>query len=156
MSSSSSPLSTPFLPTYTTFSRDNEQFLIQLTNLYLQMALAINAKIIGNYETFETPTGSYFFPVATTVRRQVFRKCFTFDDSSLIFDHGIANLASCTLIQGTAVTTVPSFIPIPYTNTTAANQIQVDVTSTQVIITRGGGAPTLVSGLLILEYLKSS
>lgn len=145
-----------FLPTYVNFSDDQKQFLIQLTNLYQQMAQVINAKEIGNFENFESPTGAYFFPSSsTTSKRQEFRKCFTFTNSTLTFNHGISNLTTPTRIQGTANLAAGVFIPIPYTNIVAPSQIQVDVTTTQVIITRGATAPAIVIGLIVLEYLKN-
>jgi hypothetical protein len=86
-------------------------------------------------------------------KRQTFRQVYSFSDATLTFNHNLPTVSLFTNIYGTGRNTI-NYFPIPYVSTTLVNQIQIDVTSTQVIITKGGGAPTITNGIIVLEFLR--
>lgn len=145
-----------FLPVTRTFSEDPEQFLIQITSTYSDISRRLNNREIALYDLLETATGQQWFPTTgTNPNRFGVRKVFSFTGAGLTFNHGISNLVAMTHIYG-AFTNGTNFYPLPYVDATAAtNQVQVVVTPTQIVITRGAGAPSITSGIIVLEYLKN-
>jgi hypothetical protein len=74
------------------------------------------------------------------------------------FAHGISGINSPTLLFGSGTTTeaTPRFLPLPYVDATAvANQIQLHVTSTNIILVMGASAPTLNQAYVTFEYTKN-
>ena len=145
----------PFLPINQTFSTDDDQFLIQITNRDRDIARNINIREIGIYDTTQNPTGQQWNdPANAQNKKQTFRKIFYFSDASLNFVHNITNLTLTTHIYG-SFTNGTNFYPLPYVSATAVNnQIQIDVTPTNIVVTKGAGAPpAITNGVIILEYL---
>lgn len=147
----------PFLPINQTFSEDPKQLLIQMTNRDRDISRYVNVREIALFNQVETPTGQQWpNPNNLQVTRNGFRKMFFFSDATLTFAHNISGIVLCTHIWGTG-TDGTNFFPIPYVSATSVtNQIQIDVTPTQVIITKGAGAPpTISNGVVVLEYLRN-
>lgn len=146
----------PFIATSTYFPDDFEEFRVTFLALYRDIALNVNTREVGIYDLQEFLTGENWFTTGNPqVKRKTFRKVFEFSDANLNFAHGITGIVLCTHIYGAATNGV-LFFPIPYVSATAiANQIQIDVSATNVIITKGGGAPAITNGVVILEYLKN-
>lgn len=145
-----------YLPTTQYFPEDFQAFREYLTFVYSDIARRLNDKEIALYDLVELLTGEQWFdPNNTQIKRLAFRKVFEFSDANLNFAHGITGIVLCTHIYG-SFTDGTNFYPLPYVSATAiANQIQVDVTATNVVVTKGGGAPAITNGVVILEYLKN-
>jgi len=143
-----------FISQNTTYSQDESQRLLQHTKFAADAARYINTREIALYDRVEIQTGQQWFNLANNQQKRYgFRKTFAISDAALTFAHGITGITLCTYIGG-SFTDGTNFYPLPYVSTVLANQIQVVVTATQVIITKGGGAPAISSGVLVLEYLK--
>jgi hypothetical protein len=143
-----------FISQNTTYSQDESQRLLQHTKFAADSARYINTREIALYDLVELQTGQQWFnPANTLIKRYGFRKTFSISDAALTFAHGITGITLCTYIGG-AFTDGTNFYPLPYVSTTLANQIQVVVSPTQVVITKGAGAPAITSGVLVLEYLR--
>jgi hypothetical protein len=146
----------PFVPTTRNFNGSDDQIRIMLNAYLTIVANAVNIREISQYDLIELINGQQFFdPTDAQKKRYSFRKVFEFDDSDLNFPHGITDITICTYIGGGAVTVAGNFIPIPYVSVVLANQIEIDVTPTNIIITKGAGAPVITDGIIILEYLKN-
>lgn len=155
----------PFLPVYQTFSRDPDQFLIQITEFYSNIVRSINFREISSYLKVELPTGEKWFnPNDAQNPREGFRQIFTTGviaaGGTSSQAHGITGFTTLTFthIYGTAITTAATFNqrPIPYSSATSVtNQIQVDVDNTNLRIINGATAPQITSAIIVLEYLKS-
>lgn len=146
----------PFVPTTRNFNISDDQLRIMLNAYLTIMANAVNIREISQYDLEELVNGQQFFhPTEAQEKRYAFRKVFQFDDGTLNFAHDITDITICTYIGGGAVTGAGNFIPIPYVSTVLANQIQIDVTPTNIVITKGGGAPAITTGIIVLEYLKN-
>lgn len=145
-----------YLPTTQYFPPEAEQFREVLTFVYSDIARRLNDKQIGTFDLVEVVAGEQWSTLTDPqTKRQTFRKIFYFTDANLNFAHGIVGIVLCTHIYG-AATNGTNFFPLPYVSATAiANQIQVDVTPTNVIITKGGGAPAITQGVIVLEFLKN-
>lgn len=147
-----------FVPTSIYFPDNSEEFRVKLIEILQTNANAVNNREISTYISEEILTGqSWFDPANSQNVRNTFRKVFSFSDASLTFNHNITGAVLFTHIYGGGTDGAGNFFPIPYVSATAANnQIQVDVTATQVIITKGAGTPpTISNAVLVLEYLKN-
>lgn len=155
----------PFLPIYQTFSRDQDQFLIQITEFYSNIVRSINFREISSYIKVELPTGEKWFDLndAQNTRegfRQVFTTGIIAPGATLTTAHGITGFTTLTFthIYGTAITTAATFNqrPVPYSSSTLiTDQIQIDADTTNFRIINGATAPQITSAIIVLEYLKS-
>jgi hypothetical protein len=151
---------TAFLPTYQYFTPDQEQFLITMTNLYSLIANSINIRQIGIYSVVESLTGQQFSnPTNANVTKFTYRTIFYFGvinaGATLSFVHNLT-FTELTHAYGTCITTVIDYRPIPYASgTVVTNQIELQVTPTNIVIINGATAPDISSGIIVLEYLKN-
>lgn len=149
-------MSSPFVPTYRQFPTDDPHNLEkQLVNQASQFGIAINQRIIGSFDTVQIPTGERWFAAQNTKLRDGQRKVFQVSDTVLTVNHGITNISQVTRLYGTFQDAGGNWWPLPYVDVVAANnQINVRVTATQVIVTKGGGAPPAInSGIVVVEWL---
>lgn len=147
---------TPYLETSRRFSQDPALLENILSKMYLDVASFVNARVIGIYELSSAITGEKWFSNNSSninTKRQTQRQVYQFSDATLVFSHNLSGVTAFTRIYGT-FTDGTLFYPLPYVSPTAANQVGVSVSATQVTVTKGGGAPTITSGFVILEYLQ--
>lgn len=162
------PLNTvaPYLPNSQTFSEDDDQFLIQITNRDRDIARHINIREIASYDMVDLPTGQQWFTAGNPqIKRGGFRKVIPFGayspGTNNTIAHGIIGIVTFTLIIGTALTTTDIgtgliTLPLPYvnvTNVTAGIDLKADPVN--IYLDVGAASFTLTSGLVILEYLKN-
>lgn len=147
----------PFLPTFRNLQVDDEQFRIVLSQYLTNASYAVNIKQNGQYETIELISGQQFTNTSSAQKkRQGFRKIFYIDPSNLTFSHGISGVQLFTNIYGTVTDNMGTQYPLPLVDVVnVTNQISIQVTSTQVIITLGATAPTITGGVVVLEYVKN-
>jgi hypothetical protein len=145
----------PYLMTSRKFPQDPGALQSELTKMYVDTAACVNARTIGIFELMASITGERWFTEGgdSQVKRQSQRQVYQFDDSSLTFNHGISGATLFTRIYGT-FTNGTNWYPLPYVDPTAANQVGIRVSSTQVVITKGGGAPAITDGIVVLEWLS--
>ncbi len=144
----------PFLPTSTFFPEDFEQFRIKFLELYRNIANTTNTREVGIFDEVEFLTGEQWFePGNSQQKRRTFRRAYSISSSGA-FDHGLSGITLYTRIYGSA-TNGTIFFPIPYVSIVLAEQIQIQVNSTQVVITSGGSAPAITNGIVVLEFLKN-
>jgi hypothetical protein len=175
-----------FLPTTDIFDRaaidsldvnspEFKDFLVRLYQATNNIALSVNIRDAGYYDTQEFVNGQLFFPDKTLSStssttpefRQVFRTVVNFgalpNTATKSVAHGIDintitdnNVYTFTRIYGCASDlTGYTYLPIPYASATAANIIELSVTSTNVVITTGTNRANYTVCYVILEYLKN-
>jgi len=155
----------PFLPTSQVFPEDEVQRLIVHNDIYTNVAIAVNQREIGVYETVEAITGQQFFnPTNAQQKRLTYRRLYVIGaiaaGATLTTAHGITGFSTLTFtrISGTAITAAGTFnkVPIPYASATLiTDQIQIDADDTNFRIINGATASNIASGIVILEYLKN-
>lgn len=150
----------PYIKTSRDFPEDIKQLTIQLGKSYIDIANAVNYRIIGIFPTNKPAiTGESWF-LLNNQRQQTLRQVYNFGaipfGTTITINHGISNLTQFTRIYGTCITDLPDFRPIPYASVAPNGNIDLRVTSTQIIIVNGSGAgtPNIVSGIIILEWLS--
>lgn len=144
----------PFLRTSRNFPFDPQPLAVEVNKSYLDIANAVNARTIGLFPTNRAAiTGESWF-LQGNLRQQALRQVYNIT-STANFNHGliITDLSTFTVIRGLGYDGT-NYYPLPYVHPTAANQIGMLVTPTQVQFTVGGGAPTITSGVVILEWLS--
>lgn len=147
------------------FSKDQETFLQQITKINADISRTVNVREIALFDLAEIPTGQQWFNTANVqIKRDGFRKVFTFGaiapGATSTIAHGITGFSTLTFthIYGTAITSAATFNqrPLPYVDVTnVTNQISIDADATNFRIVNGATAPNVLSGIVVLEYLKN-
>ena len=149
----------PYLRTQRRFPQESIQELTkEVDKAYIDTAQKVNTRVIGTYSiNTAIVTGEEWFLTGQPNRQQTLRRVYKITGAGTI-PHGInvSQISGFTRIYGT-FTDGSNWYTLPYVSATAANdQISVRVTSTDIIITAGAGAPpTITSGYIVLEYLSN-
>lgn len=120
----------------------------------------INRKDMAQYETVEVQNNQTFPGVTPQAKRQIYRKIFVFGaiaaGATLNIPHAITGVTDFTRIYGTCITAVPDNRPIPFADAALiTNQISVLRNGLNIVIVNGATAPNIVSGRIILEFMKN-
>lgn len=146
----------PYLRTSRTFPEEAQPLSVELTRSYIDIAEKVNDRTIGIFVPNKpTITGESWF-LNTGKKQQTLRQIYPITSLSS-FSHGInfLNVERFTVIEGVGYDGT-NYYPIPYISSTAANNIGITVTPTQVVFSAGAGAPALTKGTIILEWLSQS
>jgi len=151
----------PYLRTSRDFPQEAQPLSQELSKAYIDIANVVNNRIIGLFPT-STPgvTGESWFVGGGNSKQQTLRRVYPFTGSSLTIAHGITTtqISGFVRIWGTFSDNSGNFYPIPYVDPTAANnQINIQITSANIVITAGAGSPPAInSGYIILEWLANA
>jgi len=148
-----------YVKPYQNFQVDEEQLRILLNTINQKTASAVNLKDTGIYQTIEQVNSQTFFNTVNPQQvRNAFRKCFVVPaiatGATGTINHGITGMTIFTRIYGTCITDVIDYRPIPYSAITTTDNIEMNVTSTQIVIANGSTSPNITDGIVVLEYLK--
>lgn len=147
----------PFLRTSREFPEEMHQLTVEVNRAYVDIANVVNDREIGLYPANRPAMNGQRFYIQGNSPQQGFRQIYTFTAAGNIA-HGIttSNIYGFTHIYG-AFTDGSVWYPLPYVNATAANnQVSVTVTSTNIVITAGGGSPpTITKGVVVLEWITN-
>jgi hypothetical protein len=150
-------------------SDEFKELLVRLYQNLNLMAIVLNGKDTGIYNTYELVNGQTFFPnpllnSSTEVNptfRQVYRLVINFgalpNAATKSVPHGITITPATTFtrIYATASdTTGNTFIPIPYASLTLVNVVEINVDATNVNISTGIDRTNYNVCYVILEYLQ--
>lgn len=123
---------------------------------------AINSKEGGLYLPQELSTfQKYYDPENPLETRNVYRKLIIFgelpNNSSKRVQHNITftNVTRVTRVYGAA--NDPSglnFIPLPFSSTTLADNVMVELDETDVIVTTGSDRSNFEFSTIVIEYIK--
>jgi hypothetical protein len=146
----------PFLRTTRTFPEEAQPLSVELTRSYLDIAEKVNDRTIGIFpSTKPAVTGESWF-LNTGRKQQSLRQIYPIT-SATSFNHGInfQNVERFTVIRGVGFDGT-NYYPIPYVSPTAAENMGIYVSPTQVVFNAGGSAPALTKGTIILEWLSQA
>ncbi len=148
-----------------------QELLVRLYQNLNNMSLSVNTRDAGFYDNAnEFVNGQVWFPnpantsltSSNPAQRQVYRLVINF---GALPNTGVKTVAhnilintgyTFTRIYATASdTTGLTYIPIPYASPTLANNIELSVSATNVIITTGSNRSNYNVCYVILEYIKS-
>ena len=139
-----------------------EQSWIRLQTYLVDIAQKMNMRQIGFFNLLETPTGQQWFPNPVTgIQRQALRQVYEIGPiatgTTFFLPFNIANAANLTFthIYGTVKTDAPDDRPLPYAGVVATNSIALLVSGGNIQINVGATAPNVLSGIVVLEYLKN-
>lgn len=145
-----------YLASSRTFPAKVDALAIEINKVYVDIANVVNAKTIGTFGTTQLVTGERWSiggPVKQTLRR-----VYSVTGTGNIA-HGIntSQIGGFTAIYG-QFTDGTIWYTLPYVNVVnVTNQISLTITSTNIVITAGAGAPPAVSsGFVVLEWLATS
>jgi len=168
MSSSFTGNPNNLLPQTYIIPEDPSEKDLKIRQYFNDLATATNSKDSGIYDAVETVTGQQFLPVFSTSTgsnanyRSVLRKVIDFgllpNTSTKTVAHGISfqNSFSATRIYGAATDPGNTWIPLPYVSNTLANNIELFINATNVVITTGANRSNFTRTYVIVEYIKTT
>lgn len=143
-----------FLRTSREFPEEINELTVQLTKSYIDIANAVNSRIIGIFAANRPSiTGESWF--LKNQRQQTLRQVYQFTSTTSI-NHGIdvREISQFVRCWGTYTNGTNSFGLIFGTNVAVAGIIMFYVTPTQIVFVVGAGSPALTSGTIVLEWLS--
>lgn len=147
----------PYIRAQRNFPNDSLKTIsVEMDRAYIDIADKINSRAIGIFAiNFQIVTGEQWYLQGSNKKQQTLRQVYTFSSSSPI-PHGItlSQISGFTKIYGT-FTDGTNWYPLPYVDPTITNQIGLKVTPLDIVITPGGTAPSISSGIVILEWLSN-
>jgi hypothetical protein len=155
----------PFLRTSRQFSEDIKSLTLEINKSYIDIATAVNNRIIGIFPTNRPAvTGeSWYF---SSQRQQTLRQIYSFGaiapGTELDIPTGISvpDIVIFTKIYGSVITNGPDYRPLPYidpaTLTTGMTILVGQIAGLQQIrIVIGATALPVTSGVAVLEWLSN-
>lgn len=148
----------PYLRTTRSFPEELQPLTVEVNKSYLDIAAAVNDRTIGIFSSNRPSiTGNAWF-VVSNQKQQTLRQVYPFSAAGSIA-HGItvSGIAGFVQIYGTVSDDSGNWYPLPYVDTVdVTNQISLQVTSTNIVITQGAGALFIIqSGFVVLEWLSA-
>ncbi len=150
-------------------SEEFKELLVRLYQNINNISMALNLKDTGYYTIQEFLNGQVFFPdpalssttSQTPTYRQVFRTTVNFEtlpnaaSKSVAHNIAITSGYSFTRIYGAATNTArTSFIPLPFASPTLNQNIKLEATATNVVITTAIDYTAYTVCYIVLEYIK--
>lgn len=145
-------------------SPEFKELLIRLYQNINNIALVLNTKDTGYYVNSPYVNGQLLYPTKTTSSNQLRQISRLVVNTGALPNTGTTTTAhnltpngswQFTRIYGCATDPVGfNFIPLPYSSPTAANNIELSVTSTNVVITTGSNRSSFTESLVVLEYVQ--
>lgn len=151
---------TPYLITTRNFPEDLKGLTVEMGRTYIDIANSVNQRTVGVFSnTHQVITGESWFTRGGNQKQQALRRVYPFvaaDLPNIPHQITISQISGFIRIWGTFVDAGGIWYPLPFVSATAAaNQVQVLVNSTNIVVTVGGGAPAPVRGFVILEWLSN-
>ncbi|MFQ5685096.1 MAG: hypothetical protein ACE5GV_00400 [Candidatus Scalindua sp.] len=121
----------------------------------------LNRKDTGQYDEFEVQVNQTFPGASPQEKREIFRTVIDFgalpNTAAKSVAHNISNFSSVIFTRIYGISTQPGVqaFPIPLASTAFANQVEIFVDSSDVIITTGGDRSALTDTWVVLEYYRT-
>jgi len=156
------------LPISIEFPKDDGKLLETLTLIYKRIAQSVNTKEGGLFSLQELFSSQQYFTLGNPQQfRNVYRKVFDMVSlnggpiaagATVTAAHSITGIVAPTHIYGGATNSdAPvKFIPLPYVSATVVtDQVQIYMTSTNVVLVNGATQTDLTQAYVVCEYLKN-
>jgi hypothetical protein len=158
MTPTNQPSRSPFLRTSRNFPEESQPLAVETNKSYVDIASAVNARIIGTFTTGNTTvTGeSWFMNQNKNQKQQSLRQVYDFTSTASI-THNIQSFSQISPNCRGSYTDGTNWYGLPFaTSVAVAGLITFYVTPTQIIFETGAGAPALTSGMIVLEWLSQT
>lgn len=148
----------PYLRVQRDFPSDDVQKLtVEMDRSYIDTASKVNERIIGLHAVnFPMITGEKWYFFGQPKPQQTLRQIYTFTSTGNI-PHGI-NFITVSQISpksyGSFTDGTNWYGAIYTSNTAISGQVSFYVTSTNIVVLAGAGAPTITNGTINLEWLS--
>lgn len=145
------------------FPKDPERLTLQINKSWVDIANAVNVRVIGLYPTNGAAvTGEEWF-IQGSSKQQSLRQVYNFTAVGSIPHNIFTNISWVTPNSYGSFFDGTRFHGVIYANSSVpiAGQLTFDVTpsvgqtSGNIIITAGAGAPAIVRGIIVLEWLSA-
>jgi hypothetical protein len=146
-----------FLRTSRHFPLDAQPLSVEVNKSYVDIANAVNSRIIGVFPTNRAViTGESWF-IQNNARQQSFRQIYPFTATGNIL-HGInlTNIYGFSKAYGAFTDGTNWYGAIFASNTAIAGQVSFYIAPTNIVILAGAGAPAIVQGTIVLEWLSQA
>jgi hypothetical protein len=147
----------PYLREQRQFPYDDLRMLAnQSDQAYIDIARAVNARVIGNYPiNLFAVTGEKYYLQGQPKPQQVLRQVYQFSSTGNIA-HGINTSTVTAFINCYGeYTDGTNFYGAIYGSSVAiAGQISFYITPTNIVVLGGAGAPSITSGLIVLSWIS--
>jgi len=144
-----------YIRTSRVFPDDKDELKLELTKAYIDTANAVNARTIGIYpKNVAAITGNgYYF---NNQKQQTLRQVYTFTGAGNIA-HQIKFFNPGMMVQGFgSYTDGTNDYGVIYGSSVAiAGQVSFYVTTTNIVVLLGAGAPAITSGSIVIEWLAA-
>jgi hypothetical protein len=148
----------PFLTSQRKFPYENISDLALQSDLaYIDVAQKVNLRTIGIFPTnYPVLTGETWFINGQNLRQQTLRQVYTFTATGNI-PHGInfASVSAFTAPFGSFTDGTNYYGAIYASNVAIVGQVSFYVTPTNIVVIAGAGAPAIVSGIIVLQWLSN-
>lgn len=143
-----------------------KNLLVQLYQNINLISLVLNKKENGIYQLEQTLSGNVFFPnpeiTNATINSRTEYRTVTFfqmlpDTGTLSIPHNIfiPSISTATIIYGAATNTnATSMIPLPFASPTLVDNISLELTATDIVITTGSDRSDYVRVIVVVGLLK--
>lgn len=145
----------PFLRTSRNFPQDAQPLAVEINKSYVDIANCVNERTIGLFPMNRPAINGESWFLTGNLKQQAFRQVYKFTNTGNVA-HGIntAAITGFTKCQGEFTDGTNWYGAIFASNTAIAGQISFYITSANIVIVAGAGAPTISSGIIILEWLS--
>jgi hypothetical protein len=155
MTSNSMPQKSPYLRNQRLFPNEDVKALSNENDrAYIDIATKVNDRRIGIFAVGnQLVTGESWY--LTPQKQQTLCQVYQFTATGNVA-HGLnfATITSFTKCQGSFTDGTNHYGAIYASNTVIAGQVSFDLTPTNIVIQAGAGAPSITSGIIILEWLS--
>lgn len=151
-------LAAPYLRNQRQFPNDDlKELSNQVDHTYIDIAVKVNQRIIGNYPTnVLSETGEKWYFSGPSSVQQSLRRVYLFTAAGNI-PHQLnwADVSSISPRSYGTFTDGTNWYGCIYASSTAiAGQVTFYVTDTNIVVLSGAGAPSITSGYIVLEYVS--
>ena len=149
--------SSPYLRTSREFPQNIEKLTLQIDKSWVDIANTMNVRTIGLFPTNRQAISGESWFLTGNQRQQTLRQVYIFNGTSAITHNiSVTDPNQFTRCWGSYTDGTNNYGIIWGTSVAIAGQISFYVTATQILFKVGAGAPSLVSGRIVLEWLSSS
>lgn len=152
---------TPYLRASREYPEDSKQLSFQLNLSYVDIANAINNRIIGVFPTTRPAITGEGWYINSNKKQEAFRQVYTFTTTANIPHHinkvgttNLNNIYGLSHMYGTYTDGTNWYGLIAGTSVAIAGQISFYIDAQNILFLTGAGAPALTRGQLVLEWIS--
>lgn len=151
-----SPSQVPYLRSSRSFVEDIHHMSIEMNKAYIDIANCVNNRTIGIFSSSRPVTTGESWFYDENGKHQGQRQIFTFTTTANI-PHGVLtiNVNKFSRCYGSWTDGTNWYGLINGSNVAILGQISFYITPTDIVFLVGAGAPALVSGIVVLEWLSN-